>query len=170
MDRRIELKKGSRFVRGRTLSPKNLGSGYLAVVLCRDSLNKQEYIHRLVASAFVDNPNNYKYVNHIDGNPSNNHADNLEWVSHRQNVQHAYDTGLNSNKGGNHTFAVGVVDNQLGREFSSIRDWAEARNINYHTARNVVNGYSSLKEVDKTLIIKLKNPTTNEKNDDTQKP
>jgi hypothetical protein len=38
-------------------------------------------VHRAVAEAFVENPNNYKYVRHIDGNLENNHADNLEWVA-----------------------------------------------------------------------------------------
>jgi hypothetical protein len=38
------------------------------------------YVHRLVAQQFVENPNGYKYVTHIDGDLSNNHEDNLEWI------------------------------------------------------------------------------------------
>lgn len=39
------------------------------------------YVHELVAQTFVENPNNYPYIEHIDGNISNNHADNLRWTS-----------------------------------------------------------------------------------------
>lgn len=43
-------------------------------------------VHRLVAKAFLPNPDNFKEVDHIDGNPSNNNVENLRWVSHRQNI------------------------------------------------------------------------------------
>lgn len=52
-------------------------------------------IHRLVAEAFIPNPDNKPQVNHKDGNPANNHKDNLEWTTAQENVQHAYSTGLN---------------------------------------------------------------------------
>lgn len=55
------------------------------------------YVHRLVAEMFVPNPHNKKYVNHIDGNKSNNHYTNLEWVTALENTLHARDTGLISN-------------------------------------------------------------------------
>jgi hypothetical protein len=51
-------------------------------------------VHVVVAKTFVDNPFNKMCVNHIDGNKLNNHVDNLEWLTHSENTQHAYDTGL----------------------------------------------------------------------------
>ena len=52
-------------------------------------------IHRIVAMTYIPNPHNLPYVNHIDGDKTNNCVDNLEWCSAQQNAQHAIDTGLN---------------------------------------------------------------------------
>jgi hypothetical protein len=52
---------------------------------------KWYYSHRLVASHYINNPNSLSDVNHKDGNKSNNHVDNLEWCSHRDNIKHSYD-------------------------------------------------------------------------------
>jgi hypothetical protein len=64
------------------------GRGYLkAQFVCLGKKNK--YVHRLVAEHFIDNPNNYKEVNHIDGVKYNNHYTNLEWCNRSQNLIHA---------------------------------------------------------------------------------
>jgi len=73
--------------------------GYPFVMLSiKGQKKKIRTIHSLVAMAFVENPNNKAQVNHKDGNKLNNHFDNLEWVTHQENIQHAYDTGLFDDK------------------------------------------------------------------------
>lgn len=59
---------------------------------------KKMFVHRLVALAYISNPNNYPIVNHKDGDPSNNSVENLEWCTYSQNSQHAHDIGLNKAK------------------------------------------------------------------------
>lgn len=69
--------------------------GYLAIVL-RDKEQKRHLlkIHRLLAENFIPNPNNYPFINHIDGDKTNCNLDNLEWCTPKQNTQHAIRTGL----------------------------------------------------------------------------
>lgn len=60
------------------------------VGLSKNGKSKRFYVHRLVAAAFIENPNNSTDVNHKDGNPFNNEVENLEWVSRKENIQHAF--------------------------------------------------------------------------------
>lgn len=62
-------------------------------------------IHRLVAEAFIENPLNKEFVNHIDGNKLNNHVSNLEWCTRQENEIHAYSTGLKNSTGSKNTMA-----------------------------------------------------------------
>lgn len=64
------------------------GQGYQRVKLCRDGKVKLYYVHRLVASAFCENPMGYNEVNHIDENPKNNKTDNLEWCNRLYNCNY----------------------------------------------------------------------------------
>ena len=84
------------------LKPGKNQGGYLFVVLCKNGIMKTLAIHRLVALAFIPNPENKFTVNHIDGCKTNNHADNLEWNTQKENIRHAMDAGLKDNKGSKH--------------------------------------------------------------------
>jgi hypothetical protein len=65
--------------------PSKLPKGYLRLGLCKNGKIKYYSIHRLVAEAFIPNPNNYPCVNHKDENVQNNNVENLEWCTHKQN-------------------------------------------------------------------------------------
>jgi DNA-binding transcriptional regulator YiaG len=69
------------------------GNGYPIIYLYDGEKPNRRYIHRLVAEAFIPNPENKATVNHKDGNKQNNHWTNLEWNSYSENNKHAYDIG-----------------------------------------------------------------------------
>lgn len=71
-------------------------NGYHRVCLCQNGKMTNLYVHRLVASAFIPNPENKSEVNHIDGNKTNNSVANLEWATRIENQRHAWLTGLHS--------------------------------------------------------------------------
>ena len=68
--------------------------GYCHVTIQINKKGKRFRVHRLVAEAFIPNPENKPYVNHIDGNRMNNNINNLEWVTPQENTLHAVSTGL----------------------------------------------------------------------------
>lgn len=78
----------------RYLKTPRSSSGYHHVQLYKDGKSSTLLVHILVASAFVPNPANKAEVNHIDGNKANNKANNLEWVTRKENLEHAYANGL----------------------------------------------------------------------------
>lgn len=69
-------------------------SGYRFVILYKKAKPKSYLVHRLVGKAFIQNPNNLKYINHKDGNKKNNSVSNLEWVTFAENMKHAWANGL----------------------------------------------------------------------------
>ena len=66
-------------------------SGYQMVGVAHGS---SQYVHRMVAETWLDNPNHHKEVNHINGDKDDNRVENLEWVTHSRNIRHAWRTGL----------------------------------------------------------------------------
>lgn len=87
-----KLSFGSHYARNR--KGDRTGVRYNTVCLSHNGHGKVFEVHRLVATCFLENPNGYRCVNHIDGNTLNNNARNLEWCSNGHNTRHAYKTGL----------------------------------------------------------------------------
>jgi hypothetical protein len=78
---------------GRLLKPYSDGHGYLRVSLRKDNKTYYRKIHRLVCEAFIDNPNNYKCVDHKDRCKTNNHVSNLRWASYSMNNKNRKSVG-----------------------------------------------------------------------------
>lgn len=79
---------GLRLIKGQILKPQTKRLGYLKVDLYKDGQQKSFFIHRLVATAFIPNPDNLPTVNHKDENPSNNMVENLEWCDNSYNINY----------------------------------------------------------------------------------
>ena len=85
--------------KGIIIKPVQMQNGYLYAHLCNGKKTKFVRIHRLVAEAFLPNPNKYGQVNHINGNKHDNRVANLEWCDGYQNMSHAIANGLFKPKG-----------------------------------------------------------------------
>lgn len=88
---------------------KKTATNYYRVTLSKNGKTKRFQVHRLVAGSFIENTSNKPYVNHIDNNGENNQVDNLEWVTHSENMIHSQRQGrqfANQSKAGK---AAGVV-------------------------------------------------------------
>lgn len=122
---------------GHVLKPQPNGKGYLRV-----SIGGQlTFVHRLVAQKYIPNPNNYDQVNHIDGDKTNNSVDNLEWVTHAENVQNAINRGTAyQNLGGNINPKCKQII-QCDINGNMIKIWPSARSIEYelvYSHRNII--------------------------------
>ena len=75
-------------LKGKVLKPKINNKGYLNVSLCKNGKVKIFLVHRLVATAFIPNPDNLPVANHLDENPSNCNVDNIEWCTQKHNINY----------------------------------------------------------------------------------
>ena len=118
---------------GKLKTFKNRG-GYLLCFLYKDGKRHALLHHRLVASLFHDNHDNKRYVNHKDGDKTNNHPDNLEWVTPKENSFHSINVLKNKGKGGDrpklnrlkaelirHFYSLGKNKSELAREYGVAR-------------------------------------------------
>lgn len=90
--------------------------GYERVCLYFENKSKLLGVHRLVAEAFIPNPNNLPQVNHKDGDKANNTVDNLEWVTNTENIRHSIQIGIRT------PGCKPVVRQEDNKEFSSIAE------------------------------------------------
>ncbi len=132
------------------LKPHKNGPGYLFVSITGQ--NKKLYskrIHRIVAETFVQNPDNKKQVNHINGDKLDNRAVNLEWCTHGENIHHAYIMGLNNGKrgrlgkeSGNARLIYAIKDGCVVMEFYGTPEAERKTGINASTIRNCLYKYN----------------------------
>lgn len=129
-----------------------INGGYRRICLTKNKVEKNKHIHKLVAEAFIPNPNNYSYVNHIDGNKQNNYIDNLEWCTLYQNNTHAYKTGLRKSTDITPILQYDLEGNFI-REYKSINEASKETNLDIrHISRNIngigkqIGGYKFVKK------------------------
>lgn len=114
---------------------------YRTVCLRKDNENYTMYVHIITATAHIPNPNNKPEINHIDGDGSNNEVSNLEWSTRRENIQHAWETGLCKTKNypyvKNEDLIGKIFTNNAGRKFIVDRfyKYDEKKALNYFVIR-----------------------------------
>lgn len=90
-----EVSNKGRIRRGANIVQSSINErGYLIARFCTNGIRQSRRLQRVVAKAFIPNPENKPEVNHIDGNKLNNSVYNLEWNTRSENIQHMWDTGL----------------------------------------------------------------------------
>lgn len=131
--------------------------GCCAVSLYKNRQRKRFYVHRLVAQAFIPNPNNKPHINHKDCKPENNCVDNLEWVTPKENAQHASRNGLlvtteyqksqtsKANKGSGHGYSKLHEDDipvirRMRSEGMTYKNIASKFNVNRATIGYILRG------------------------------
>lgn len=128
----------------RILKPAERG-GYLRTTLTKDKKEKRYSIHRLVAENFLSNNENKPQVNHIDGNKKNNCVDNLEWVTNKENCNHAVKQNL-FHKRKNKKILQFSMDGKFIKCWDALCDIEDELGLGKQNIWGVLNGKSHRKQ------------------------
>lgn len=137
VDRYIGYKNGrKRLWKGQIKTQRLDYKGYLRVEICKDGTQKTEFVHQLVALAFIPNPDKKPYINHKDGNPQNNNTENLEWCTPRENTIHS----INVLKNGIKTVNQYDLDGNFIASYPSLIEAERQTGVSRHGISNVAAG------------------------------
>ena len=114
--------KSLKWGKERILRPGINGSGYYFIGLYNDGVSKQFQLHRLVAQAFIPNPENKPQVNHLDENKKNNCIENLEWATAKENLNY----GTRNERAG---YSLSIPLFQYSKSGEFIREWPGALEV-----------------------------------------
>lgn len=138
IDRVIKMKNGESFFRkGRNITIRKNNFGYYETRLCKNGSKKSVFLHRVIAEAFIPNPDNLPQVDHINGDKRDNRISNLRWVSRSQNMKAAYELGLCKNPRYSRRSVIDTCTNQV---YTSMREAAKAYDISYNHCKNILKG------------------------------
>ncbi len=134
------IRNNSKFnYKGRMLKPFHDTHEYMQVRLYKDNKSKSHKVHRLVAETFIPNPNNLPQINHIDENPKNNRADNLEWCTASYNINYGNRMKKYIEKRNKKTLQYDLEGNFI-KEWESIKSIAKELKISKSGISNCAKG------------------------------
>lgn len=120
--------------RNKPLSPADNGHGYLRVNLHKNKKQHTKYIHRLLAEAFIPNPENLSEVDHINADRQDNRLENLRWVTSKQNYHNPISEVNHLDKHIKSIIGISIDNPDIKIEFKSLKDAANYVGLKYTTA------------------------------------
>jgi predicted XRE-type DNA-binding protein len=161
-DRYVRGKDGSkRLIKGRILKQRDNGHGYMVVEFSVKNKTIRLYVHRIVASAFIPNPDNLPQVNHKDNNRANNVVSNLEWCTRQYNEAYKKNFGTSQAEvSGKSVFVVNLETFEV-LHFETEAEAARQLGISISNISNVLKGRR--KQAGGFLFVENENEITKEK-------
>ena len=133
------LGRVKRITTGRVLKPLKHANGYLMVKLSKNSIVYTKTVHRLVAEAFIPNPEHKPEINHIDENKTNNNVSNLEWMTRKENINHGTRTERMSKTQSIPIIATNIKTGE-SKEFYGARECARQLGLTHGNIASVLKG------------------------------